>query len=62
MAGGQHHLGERNWQQHKPGESVGAEEVEDQRMTGEQALASSAQLSGGVTDGRYVDAPFPYAS
>ena len=41
---------------------VGEEGVEDQQMTGEQALASSTQLSGGVIDGRYVDAPFPYAS
>jgi hypothetical protein len=35
------------------------DEKEDQRMTGEQALASSTQLLGGVIDGSYVDAPFP---
>ena len=35
------------------------DEKEDQRMTGEQALASSAQLLGRVIDGSHVDAPFP---
>ena len=35
------------------------DEKEDQRMTGEQALASSAPLLSGVIDGGHVDAPFP---
>ena len=35
------------------------DEKEDQRMTGEQALASSTHLLGGVIDGGHVDAPFP---
>src|SRR3712207_592371 len=46
------------WQLDEPCASVGDDEEEDQRITGEQALASSIWSFGG---GGHLEAPFLYA-